>query len=795
MAKRQLKFKNPAICIIAAASIIALALVIGFRLPMASASRLDDTASGWDFKGAAYISWLKGEYPFAISWVPQTYSDSQAITAASVTTYKPSSGVGSLEMAVDLIGSDPNNNKRNGEVFVNLRYHPPLCNPPDCVTAPVNFEGVTITAKVFAPIGSRGDLQRPNGYLLFVKDKNWKSFYGSWQNINEGTWTTVTVIPGRTAPPGGWMDSGFDPTQVVLLGLKIGAGTGSTATFSGTVWLDDVDWAGGQHPKYPFENVENSLDELKKTGANYVELINTWYMDSPASNVIYSDSAKTHTDDEIIRTIQETHSRTMKVLLKPHIDVQDGTWRGNISPSDSAVWCVNYTNFITHFAEIAQNTGVDLFSVGTELASMSGSPHRACWDTLIDAVRSVYTGTLTYAANWDEYKNVSFWDRLDIVGIDAYFPLSDARDPTVTELMDGWISPTVQMENWQATIGKPVIFTEIGYRNVDYCAKEPWSDSALPSNCECQARAYGSALKAFADKPWFRGMFWWNWFPWSDGGSCCETTFTPQNKLAQQILTREFSGVAGYSLTVNAIGSGVVTPSGTTTYPFGTIVTLTAVPSDTFVFAGWRGAAAGLTNPVTVTMDADKAVTATFTIKTVIYTPIIASQWYAFGDGCSAVYFTSTGSIDAITLTARYDYPGRLGGGLPRRYDIKQHGGEVYGVRVRLCYSHDDLNAAAVSLASEGDLHAYHYEDGSWAEYSVVDTVNNTITAGPVAMLDGVWGLGILLNIPTAVTMQNLSAIAHGESNTLALLAALLALLWLGLIFDVGARRSHSDRC
>jgi len=574
--------------IITIAGVVALGLVIAIRTHMAAATGFATVRAGISpeqkvpvvavsdgpsFRGVTYVSWTRGDYPFTASWKPQTYVNSQAIASASVMTRKPYAGIGSLELRVDLVGGHPN--KSNGEVFVDLRYHPPLCDPPACVTAPVNFEGVAITAKVFAPGGSRGDPQRPNGFQLFVKDENWRSFYGDWQNIDEGTWMTVTVTPQRISPPYGHMDPGFDPARVVLLGLKIGAGAGSTAAFSGTVWLDHVDWVGGgPHPRYAFENVENSLDTIKGTGTNYVALVDTWYMDDPTSTAIYPDPLKTHTDDEIIKTIREIHNRRMGVLLKPHIDVQDGTWRGAINPSDPAVWCDSYKSLMTHFAEIARDNGVELLSVGTELESVSGNPYRSCWDGIIDAVRNVYTGTLTYAANWDNYENVSFWDRLDVAGIDAYFPISDARDLTLAELIAGWTPWVAQIANWQATIGKSVIFTEIGYRNVDYCAKEPWAmDGGGLSNCPCQARAYEAALRAWSGKSWFRGMFWWNWFPWSDAGGCCETSFTPQHKPAQQVLAR-FYGAGVYlplvmrdhhAPTVSPTPSPTLTPTATAT--------------------------------------------------------------------------------------------------------------------------------------------------------------------------------------------------------------------------------------
>ena len=74
---------------------------------------------------------------------------------------------------------------------------------------------------------------------------------------------------------------------------------------------------------------------------------------------------------------------------------------------------------------------------------------------------------------------------------------------------------------------------------------------------------------------------------------------------------------AEYDLTVEMTGEGSVTldPSGTT-YDQGTPVQLTALPDGSEgtegVFTGWSGDLSGLDNPATITMDADKTVTATF---------------------------------------------------------------------------------------------------------------------------------------------------------------------------------------
>jgi hypothetical protein len=74
-----------------------------------------------------------------------------------------------------------------------------------------------------------------------------------------------------------------------------------------------------------------------------------------------------------------------------------------------------------------------------------------------------------------------------------------------------------------------------------------------------------------------------------------------------------------FTLTVskNGTGTGTVTnaPTGTT-FNAGTVVSLTAAADANSVFSGWSGACSGTTNPCTVTMNANAAVTATFAIKT-----------------------------------------------------------------------------------------------------------------------------------------------------------------------------------
>lgn len=173
-----------------------------------------------------------------IFWKAQTYKDSKAVTGV-VQSRKGMAKLGqySLELAIDLVGGHPNKSK--GEAFVDLRFF-----PPTGVEAPVDLDGVLITAWVFAPDGAEGDPDSPNGIHLFVKDNHWRSEYGTWFDLIGFTdrWVPVRLTPRSRKPSLGYMDAGFRPDSIIMIGVKVGAGGKSTATYKGPVYLDAVDW-------------------------------------------------------------------------------------------------------------------------------------------------------------------------------------------------------------------------------------------------------------------------------------------------------------------------------------------------------------------------------------------------------------------------------------------------------------------------------------------------------------------------------------------------------------------------
>jgi hypothetical protein len=237
-------------------------------------------------------------------------------------------------------------------------------------------------------------------------------------------------------------------------------------------------------------------------------------------------------------------------MLKPHIDLSNDPthWRGEIGFGTDetawAQWFASYRDFIVHYAQLAQETGVELFAIGTELG---GTAHRESdWRNIITAVRSVYNGLLTYAANFDgEQFVVNFWDALDFIGIDAYYPLTQKTDPTVAELKAGWASPKSELAALSQAWGLPIIFTEVGYRSVDGTNMAPWDwVSDGPVDLQEQADCYQALFEVFQSEPWMEGVFWWAWGTDPDHGGPSDTSYSPHNKPAEAILQYFFASAA-----------------------------------------------------------------------------------------------------------------------------------------------------------------------------------------------------------------------------------------------------------
>ncbi|MFP4845067.1 glycoside hydrolase family 113 [Winogradskyella sp. PE311] len=233
--------------------------------------------------------------------------------------------------------------------------------------------------------------------------------------------------------------------------------------------------------------------------------------------------------------IDELRKKQIKIMVKPQIWVRRGEFTGLIEMADETNWKLlekSYTSFIIEYAELAEEVNAEILCIGTELENfVKNRPEY--WNTLITKIKTIYKGKLTYAANWDEYKRTPFWDQLDYLGVDAYFPVSDKQTPSFEDCMEGWKKHKPVIKDMSIKYEKPILFTEYGYRSVDYSGKKPWvSDRSMNKvNLDAQVNTTKALYETFWKEDWFAGGFIWKWFnSYEKSGGIDNPMFTPQNK-------------------------------------------------------------------------------------------------------------------------------------------------------------------------------------------------------------------------------------------------------------------------
>lgn len=300
-----------------------------------------------------------------------------------------------------------------------------------------------------------------------------------------------------------------------------------------------------------------AMQEIAGTNANSISLAPRIFTQSKTSNDVIADPAKTESDANIATAIANAHALGLSVMLKPMLTGLDGTNQAQITPSDPAAFFASYKAEMLDLARVASQSGAESLSIGNELSALSGTEYRSYWVDLIDAVRSVYHGTITYSAATDEASHVSFWDQVDEIGINAYPPLTSKLDPTVQEMVTAWttmptdnywagvmnhMSPVNFFHSLATEYGKQVLFTEAGYRSLDGTNISPggWNGSTTPDVQE-QYDAFNAFFQVWGAEggSWFKGAEIWNW----DANNVYSPTgYSPMGKPAQQLITEWYGG-------------------------------------------------------------------------------------------------------------------------------------------------------------------------------------------------------------------------------------------------------------
>lgn len=279
------------------------------------------------------------------------------------------------------------------------------------------------------------------------------------------------------------------------------------------------------------------------TGAEWVALMPYGFVRKDEGIVHFNTSRQWIGErvDGIEQDIEACRRDNLKVMLKPHVWVSRGEYTGDYVPEEVG-WKPledSYMNYILEFARVAEDCHVELFCMGTEWRKFI-QERPEFWSILIDSVRNIYSGQLTYAANWDEYKETPFWGKLDYIGVNAYFPLSKEENPTVEELVKAWTPIKSELSTLSAQKGKPVLFTEYGYRSVSGTTIKPWdSYNNLPESYTEQQKALEGLFNGVWQQEWLAGGFLWKWHTHPPRWGRRKTTdFTPQEKPALEVIKK-----------------------------------------------------------------------------------------------------------------------------------------------------------------------------------------------------------------------------------------------------------------
>ena len=246
--------------------------------------------------------------------------------------------------------------------------------------------------------------------------------------------------------------------------------------------------------------------------ANSIAITFPFYTYGINSEQVYADPKTTPTPRQIEDFLVEAEKSNMRVTIRPILN-EDAlvaqnpmAWRGMIQPQSTNTWFQSYREFLTPYAEAAQQGHAATFVIGAELDSLERDSQ---WSGLISALQSVYSGQLVYDENFDEFAAGDPYLPLPGHNIDAYprFNLPDtASVSTLTQAWESWLGVH------RPVILRNLVIAEVGIVAVGGAYRSPgaWlGTTSDPIDAQVQANWYQAVCQAVAAENVGGGMYWW----------------------------------------------------------------------------------------------------------------------------------------------------------------------------------------------------------------------------------------------------------------------------------------------
>ncbi|HZL85287.1 MAG TPA: hypothetical protein VFD07_07930 [Candidatus Krumholzibacteria bacterium] len=298
-------------------------------------------------------------------------------------------------------------------------------------------------------------------------------------------------------------------SEVQMQLAKAGATTAPDAKVHGIVLSTH---GGGQD--WGSENIESTMADLRAVGATWVS-IHPYARIGEDGMVAFRPIDPSAPPAHLARPIAAAHAAGLEIAITPHLAHWGSkfSWAGDIEFATAEEWQRFFDTYTTWVVTLARACpDADGFVLGTEIDRTLG--HEERWRELIRQVRAVTSAPLTYGANWTDYARVPFWDALDAIGVQAYFPLADSVGASAAEIEAGWAARMTELREFAAKKNRRIVFTELGYNRAFAAPVRPWEAAVDGVEAEdVQEACLRIALAAVEREPCVAGAFLWKWFP------------------------------------------------------------------------------------------------------------------------------------------------------------------------------------------------------------------------------------------------------------------------------------------
>lgn len=247
------------------------------------------------------------------------------------------------------------------------------------------------------------------------------------------------------------------------------------------------------------------IDYLVALHANNVALNFPYFMDGVAASTLRPDKL-VPSPQRVAIFLQEAQAAALRVRLRPLLDERTlgEAWRGMIRPADRDRWFASYTSFLLPYAEVARDHGAVGIVLAVELNSLQGDRR---WTDVIDKIKQVFPGELTYSVNFDDFQDRRPTPAVDRVGVDVYFKTDLPDSASVAELSAEWRSWLTRYAGRQP---RGLVLDEVGIAAQDGGYRHPasWGNPKASLNLAVQASWYRAICDAVEASD-IGGVYFW----------------------------------------------------------------------------------------------------------------------------------------------------------------------------------------------------------------------------------------------------------------------------------------------